>query len=426
MLDNIVKSLKKLNISTWEIQEENTKAWEFYFIKHQLDQHRLKDVSHTKVTVYSHNEDGSLGNASSEIPPFSTVEEIEKELEQLHERASYIHNQSYELVGKTSQPGHQESVDLAQISKDFINVVHSIQEDEESYINSYEIFVQEKTVRQLNSEGLDVTNTYPSSMLEIILNAREGDHEIELYRNYRSGRCDATFLASSIQQTLAYGKDRLKAVPTPVSQKMPVLFAGKDSVTLFDYYLFKLNAQAKLMEASHFEKGKEIHDSVVGDKVSLYSHIYLENSSINKSVDNDGSEIKEECLLDQNVVKKFIGNRRFSSYAGLEASYEVANYEISGGTYTEEGLRTGDYLEVVDFSDFQMDGLKGDFAGEIRLAYLHQGGKVTIVTGGSISDNWENQIEQLKMSRTQRQYNRAVVPSVVLLPNVMVTGVNHE
>jgi len=45
------------------------------------------------------------------------------------------------------------------------------------------------------------------------------------------------------------------------------------------------------------------------------------------------------------------------------------------------------YLYVVSFSDFSMDSLSGYFGGEIRLAYLFDGEKVTPVTGGSVSGN---------------------------------------
>ena len=45
------------------------------------------------------------------------------------------------------------------------------------------------------------------------------------------------------------------------------------------------------------------------------------------------------------------------------------------------------YLYVVSFSDFSMDSLSGYFGGEIRLAYLSDGEKVTPVTGGSVSGN---------------------------------------
>ncbi|QRG87189.1 metallopeptidase TldD-related protein [Bulleidia sp. zg-1006] len=425
MLELIKKSLKELGISIWEIQERTSQAWEFYFIKHALDQHRIRDVKHTDVTVYVGNEDGSLGNAGAEVPPFSSEEEILSILKELKERAGYVHNKSYSLVSKSTE-GFVQKVDLKQISKDFISTVQSIPEDEEKYINSYEIFVEEKRDHYINSNGVDVQNVYPSSMLEIILNARKGNHEIELYRNYKSGTCDKDFLQKDIQKVLQQGKDRLSTVPTPALEKMPILFSNENVVTLFQYYKVQMNAQALLSGASSWKSGEEICKDVKGDKVTIQSLSKLNNSSYNASVDQDGSALGDCVLLEDNIPRKFIGSRRYASYVGLEDTFIPKNYYISGGTYDEEELRKGDYLEVIEFSDFQMNPINGDFGGEIRLAYLHKDGKIISVTGGSLSDNWLNQIQNLKLSKESTQYNDNLVPSLVLLPGAMVTGVEHE
>ena len=50
-----------------------------------------------------------------------------------------------------------------------------------------------------------------------------------------------------------------------------------------------------------------------------------------------------------------------------------------------EELKTGPYLHVVRFSDFQMDSFSGHFSGEIRLAYWCDGENVIPVTGGAVN-----------------------------------------
>ena len=61
--------------------------------------------------------------------------------------------------------------------------------------------------------------------------------------------------------------------------------------------------------------------------------------------------------------------------------------KLDNGTKTLEEMKKEPYLYVVSFSDFSMDSLSGYFGGEIRLAYLFDGEKVTPVTGGSVSGN---------------------------------------
>ena len=44
MLEMIVKLLKESGVHAWELTDEKTEGWEFYFIRHALDQNRLKRV----------------------------------------------------------------------------------------------------------------------------------------------------------------------------------------------------------------------------------------------------------------------------------------------------------------------------------------------------------------------------------------------
>ena len=85
-------------------------------------------------------------------------------------------------------------------------------------------------------------------------------------------------------------------------------------------------------------------------------------------------------------------------------------------------IREGDYLEIVEFSDFQVNPVGGDIAGEIRLGYLYQNGSVKIVTGGSVSGKMDDAIPTMEFSRETEQYDTCVIPRVTLLKNLNITG----
>jgi PmbA protein len=128
-------------------------------------------------------------------------------------------------------------------------------------------------------------------------------------------------------------------------------------------------------------------------------------------------------MLREGVPEHFLGGRMFSAYMGLEESFLPTNLSAFGGTHTEEELRRGPYLEVVEFSDFQVDGLTGDIFGEIRLAYWHDGDRVTPVSGGSISGSMSDFVKEMYLSRETVQYNNWSIPALTLLKNVTVTGI---
>ena len=148
----------------------------------------------------------------------------------------------------------------------------------------------------------------------------------------------------------------------------------------------------------------------------------LANSSANHAFDEEGSVIRDTVLIEDGVPKQYIGSRMFCCYLGIEDSFIPTNLAVTGGTGSQEELRSGRYLEVVEFSDFQVDEITGDIFGEIRLAYLHDGDKTVPVSGGSISGSMNDFIRTMRMSSDSTQYDDMRIPSLTLLHDVTVTG----
>ena len=121
----------------------------------------------------------------------------------------------------------------------------------------------------------------------------------------------------------------------------------------------------------------------------------------------------------------FWGSRQFAQYLGLQDTFRVGNFAAAGGTHEDADLAKEDYLEPVEFSDFQVEG-NGDFFGEIRLAYWHHGSEVTPVSGGSVSGNVLKLLGTLTMSKHQKQYDHALIPAWTRLDGVTVSGVEDR
>ena len=423
MLDTIVALLKEAGVHAWELSDVRTRGWEFYFIRHQLDQNRAKDVESIQLKVYQLIEDGQfMGSASAELPPTATEAEARKLIQDLAYRATLVKNKPYTLNPPRAGEPMNAPVDPAAIAGDFLRAMKSLPETQGEDVNSYEIFVSDKTRRFLNSEGVDLTERYPDSMIEVVVNARKDGHEIELYRNFCSGTCDAEGLKRALAKAMAYGRDRLRTRPTPNLGTADVLFSGADACSIYDYFVDRCNASMVVRRLSDWEVGKPIAEEIRGDRVTVTACRELKNSSRNRGFDAEGAPIRDACLIREGVVEEILGGRMFSSYLGLENSFSPTNIQVSGGTRTEEELRRGPYLEAVEFSDFQVDPMTGDIFGEIRLAYWHDGETVTPVSGGSVSGSMHDFVKELYMSREQTQYDNMRIPALTLLKNVTVTG----
>ena len=300
--------------------------------------------------------------------------------------------------------------------------MQSVPETATEDINSWELFVSAKHRRFVNSEGVDVASVYPACMLEAVINARLDGHEIELYRLYKSGGCDRDTLVRDISETLRYGKDKLIAGSTPNLGKADVVFSTDAALEIYDWFTMRMNAAFKVRGLSDWEAGKPVAEGATGDKVTVTAVKRLPNSSRNAACDAEGAPVRETVLIEDGVAKRFLGNRQFSQYMGLEESFQPGNIVVTGGSQSAEDLRQGQFLEVVEFSDFQVNPMNGDIAGEIRLAYWHDGDNVTPVSGGSVTGTMADFAKTMKMSKETRQYDCRVIPAVTRLEGVTVTG----
>jgi PmbA protein len=334
--------------------------------------------------------------------------------------AAYVRNPFYTLNPPSGNEAAAEPapLDMKNVCAAFLRAMRSLPETETESLNSYEIFVSEIRRRFMNSSGIDVTSVYPSSMVEAVVNARKDGHEIELYRMLKSGTCDPAQLIKELTEALTSGRDKLAASPTPALEKADVVFSTDPARELYCYFLSRLDTAMVYRGMSDWKIG----DIVAPENLTLQAVRTLPNSSWNTPYDEEGAPIRDLVLIDHGKAVSYWGRRQFSQYMKLDSSFDVYNFAVSGGSETEAELRAGDYLEVVDFSDFQVDEITGDIAGEIRLAYLHQGGIVTPVSGGSISGNMSELAKTMRFSKESRQYNCHLIPSVTRLKDVTVTG----
>ena len=420
-LERLLAVLKASGADAWEAADVHEKAWEFYFIRHRLDQHRVRETDSFSVKVYKALEGGTLlGAASAPLSPDASEEEMRRTVEGLCRDASYVKNPFYTLVKPSPDAPEAANapLDMQAVCGDFLKAMRSLPETETEDLNSYEIFVSEIRRRFLNSEGVDVTSVYPSSMVEAVVNARRDGHEIELYRMLKSGTCDPAQLTRELSEALAYGRDKLTAAPTPALEKADVVFSTDPARELYTYFAARLNAALVYRGMSDWKTG----DTVAPENLTLRAVRTLPNSSWNMPYDEEGAPIRDLDLIDRGKAVSYWGTRQFSQYLKLENAFDLYNFAVSGGTEAAADLRTGDFLEVVEFSDFQVDEITGDIAGEIRLAYLHRDGKVTPVSGGSISGSMAELGKTMRFSKESRQYNCHLIPAVTRLSGVTVTG----
>ena len=425
MKDFILELLADSAADGWTVRDEVSEGWEFYFIRHNLDQNRIRHTEHITLTVYKKSDDGKyLGRASAKLAPTADRAETKALIDSLTHEAALVKNPVYGLMtpAPAVMKADEAEVDVSRIAEDFICTMKDLPETDGEDINSYEIFVDKITCRYVSSTGIDISYTYPVSQIEVIVNARKDDHEIELYRMFKSGTCDSEGLNEEISKAMQYGKDKLRAKKTPSLGTCDIVLSTDAALEVYEYFTARMSCDMKYMGISDWEIGREVAEGAVGDKVTVEARRFLPNSSANAPYDAEGAPRRDMMIIKDGIAENRYGSRQFSQYLGLEDSFIPGNFAVSGGTSKAEEIRTGRYLEIVEFSDFQVSALNGDIFGEIRLGYLHDGGQVTAVEGGAVSGTMLDFAKDLHMSTEQKQYNNMLIPEVTRLKGVSITG----
>ena len=86
-------------------------------------------------------------------------------------------------------------------------------------------------------------------------------------------------------------------------------------------------------------------------------------------------------------------------------------------------MKASPYIELVSFSDFQMDTMTGDFGGEIRLGWYFDGENTVSITGGSISGNIKEVEKEMYFSSETQKLNNFLGPKTIELSNVSLAGI---
>ena len=416
-LDRLLRILKTSGADAWEVTDEREKGWEFYLIRHTLDQNRVRNLESFRVKVYRKFDD-FLGSADTTIPADADETEMKRIVDGLYQDAQYVRNPAYTLNQPEEIPEAETSVDVKEISKDFLAAIAVLPETDNEDLNSCEIFVSEIRRRFLNSEGIDATAVFPRSMVEAVVNARKDKQEIELYRMYTCGTCDREQLTRDLTETMRFGRDKLNAGATPSLGKANLILSTDASREIYSYFIYRMSAGWVYRGVSDWKIG----DPVAPEKMTIQAVASLPNSSKNLAFDAEGARIRDMTIVEKGTAVHYWGSRQFSQYLGLEQSFHASNFAVSGGTETAEEIRRGDWLEVVEFSDFQVDHVTGDIAGEIRLGYLHQDGKTVPVSGGSVSGSMNELVKKMQFSAESRQYDTMKIPALTRLNGATVTG----
>lgn len=430
MIYRIKNLLEKSEADAYKIVEVKTSSEELFFVKKDLDTERTKDVAHFKVTVYKDFEENGVkykGSSSFDVHPTMKEEEIRKVIDDGIYAAGFVKNEYYELPEK-SQDNVKEitskflSMELSKWMPKLAQALYLNDTEERGGINSAEIFLDKNYKRIVMSNGTDASFESYSGMIEFITTWKETE-EIELYKMLTFSDYDPKYISDSVKEMISLAKERAKACETVNSGKYKIILKGEPVKEVLSYYAYASSADAVYNKISNYRIGASIQgENVKGDKINLKLDPYLKNSVHSAPFDNDGIVLKNVSVIEDGKLKTYHGDFKNSYYLKNKPTGKIGNFVVSSGSKSISDMEKEPYLELVTFSDFQMDPVTGNFGGEIRLGWYFDGKTTIPVTGGSLSGNIKDIYSNMYLSKELQSQDGFVGPEAIEMFDMIVAG----
>lgn len=423
LLYKILSALKQNSISVYLINETIQETVELFFIKKRLDMRRQKKVHHYSVTIYNDFEKNSVkmrGSSSVGIHNGMTESEIIKALKDAYFAASFVCNPYYELPSGTREDLVQmESTlatgTLAENAGKMTEALFAEDIQEDTFINSAELFLENNTEHIINSNGIDVSFQKYSAKGEFVVQCT-APQDVETYQNFSYDDLNTEAIKGKVKQTIEITRARAQASSAPSAGDYNVIISGKYVKELFEYYIARSSASMVYPKYSNYELGCNVQgNEVTGELLNIML-------KAKEPYSEEGTKMVDRPLLVNGSLQTIHGNSRFAYYLGINPTGSYNSILVSPGTRSFVEMKKEKYLHVVNFSDFQMDPFSGHFAGEIRLAFLYDGSTITPVTGGSINGSLLEAQKKLVFSKEMQIESGYEGPFAVYLEKVSVAG----
>ncbi|MDF2890378.1 MAG: peptidase [Clostridia bacterium] len=440
MLDRIINILKNhKDVSDWKIVQNLTTANELFIIKKQIDMPRSIQVNHITITVYKDFEENGVkfrGSSTINIHPTMTDEEISTAVDDAAFSASFIKNKYYPVPEKSTE-------EIKPLSSEFDNAplatwmpklkaaLYAYDNDEKGYIGSSELFLNKNITTIMNSRGVHYSYANYRGHIEFITSWKDTGEEVELYKDLTFADFEPEALSRTAQEMLEMSKEKASTQATQNLEGFTVILQGEPVAELLKHYYMQSNAQYVYQQVSTAKLHESIQgENIQGDKINLTIDPALNNSAVSAPLDDDGVVLSAHKIIDKGVLLKYWGTTQYCHYLNVEPTGRINNFVFEGGSKSIEEMRLVPHLEIAAFSDFMINPMTGDFAGEIRLGWHYDGKTRTAVSGGSISGNLNNIQNNMYLSRELQQCNAKESlqplcykgPKALMMHNIAVAG----
>ena len=425
-----IKELLKANkkVHDYKIIERKKHSVELFYVTDKLETNRATDTLEYEVTVY-HDFEEYKGHSNFFVTLNSTIEDIQKKIEEACERCLFVKNKYYELPGLKDEspveiPSPISLHSFEEVACKCADAVFKANVYQDGWINSCEFFVTETKTRIINSKGIDLSSAHANIFIELIPTWKGEHEEVELYQNIQTSVIDYDAITKKVEETMLNAKARANAKKLPKDLKTcNVILSTEEISMLMNYFADQLEYTRSYMHMNLLNVGDVITSGEKGDKIDITLKPYVDGASKASSFDEDGVVLKPCHIIENGVCQKLHGSSRAGYYLGEKnPTGSFTNMEVQPGSLSFDEMKQKPYLYCVYFSSPQLDEYSGYYGGEVRLGFYFDGTEVYPVSGFSISGNLHEDKSKFRLSKeieTDRGYRG---PKYMLIPNMTINS----
>ena len=400
-MNNITKLLKETTDHPFRVHTLERESYELFFVHRKVETVRATDTTTTKVTVYA-DHDGCRGEYTFTVYPSDSEAVLTDKIRDAEKKAALIKNKAFSLpAGERFEREISSSLSAeepAALAAKIGRAVFAADVYEGGSINALEVFLYHDTVTVENSEGLYKQEKKYHAMLEAIPTWNLPDESVELYEAYRFTELNEAEITAEIDARMQEVRDRCHATK-PEGAQADVVLNAKELETLFEEITNGLQYSSVYAKSNPFSRGDAVQKVAPdGDPLTLTMRGEMKGSTASALFDADGVSLGERTVIRGGQVVDYFGGNRFAQYLGEPVTGLLPCMDVETGTLTDAELESGRYFECVSMSGLQVDVVNDYIGGEVRLAYLHENGRKTPLTGISISGKLSEVLSDMRLS----------------------------
>ena len=395
-------------VSDYKIDVHKKESYELFFVKGKLETVRITDTCDKEVTVYvDHGE--FKGDSQFFVYPSTDEAQLAELIQEAVDKALLINNKYYEIPaaeqGEYVVESNFADYEAAELAAKIAQGVFGANQVENGSLNSVEIFINKHVETIANSKGLHKTQVRYDAMVEAIPTYNGPEQSVELYEQYNFSNLDEEALVAEIAGKMAEVKARYEAIKPESLPACSVILNVEELSGLIMRIASNLNYSAVYSHSNLFSKGDVVQKDPKGDLINITMTGEAKGCVSSTKFDGDGLSLGSVELVRDGQVVNYYGSNRFGQYLGEEPTGSMTCINVAPGTVLAEEFAGGPYLEIISMSGLQVDFYNDYIGGEVRLAYYHDGEKITPVTGISISGKLGEVLDGIRLSKEVSVYN---------------------